>query len=55
VPRLRVVAYITDQLAIDKILDHLGLSPPEEARPPPEARYVPIDDEGRELAGTVAG
>jgi hypothetical protein len=51
---LQVVAYITDQLAINKILDHLGLSPPEEARPPPELRYVPIDDEGRELPGVVA-
>jgi hypothetical protein len=57
-PRLRgplqIVAYVTDQLAINKILDHLGLSPPEEARPPPEVRYVPIDDEGRELPGMVA-
>ncbi len=51
---LQVVAYITDQLAIDEILDHLGLSPPEEARPPPEVRYVPIDDEGRELPVEVA-
>ncbi len=51
---LQVIAYITDQLAINKILDHLGLSPPEEARPPPEVRYVPIGDEGRELPGMVA-
>jgi hypothetical protein len=52
---LQVVAYITDQLAINKILEHLGLSPPEEARPPPEVRYVPVDDEGRELPEVVAG
>jgi hypothetical protein len=51
---LQIVAYITDQLAINEILEHLGLSPPEDARPPPEVRYVPIDDEGRELPGTVA-
>ncbi len=51
---LQVVAYITDQLAINKILEHLGLSPPEEARPPPEVRYVPTDDEGRELPETIA-
>jgi hypothetical protein len=51
---LQVVAYITDQLAINKILEHLGLSPPEEPRPPPEIRYVPIDDEGSELPGMVA-
>ena len=38
------------QMAIGEFLDHLGLSPSEDARPPPEVRYVPIDDEGRELA-----
>jgi Putative transposase len=47
---LKVVAYITDSLAIRQILDHLDLSPPE--KPPPETRdvvRVPIDDEGREI------
>jgi len=47
---LKVVAYITDSLAIRQILDHLGLSPPE--KPPPETRdlvRVPVDDEGREI------
>ena len=45
-----MVAYITDALAIQKILDHLELSPPE--KPPPEIRdvvRVPVDDEGREI------
>ena len=51
---LQIVAYITDQLAINKTLEHLGLSPPEEPRPPPEVRYVPINDEGRELPEMVA-
>jgi hypothetical protein len=48
---LRIVAYITDELSIKRILDHLGLSPPEEAKPPParELVRVPIDDEGREI------
>ncbi len=32
----------------------LGLSPPEIERPPPDIRYVPVDDEGRELEGVVA-
>ncbi len=50
---LQIVAYITDQLAINKILDHLGLTPPEEVRPPPEVRYVPTGDEGWELPGAV--
>jgi hypothetical protein len=47
---LRVVAYITDALAIRQILEHLDLSPPE--KPPPEIRdvvRVPVDDEGREI------
>ena len=37
-----------------KILDHLGLSPPEIERPPPQIRYVPIDDGGREFEAMVA-
>jgi hypothetical protein len=48
---LKIVAYITDELSIKHILDHLGLSPPEE-KPPPETREVvrvPVDDEGREI------
>jgi hypothetical protein len=47
---LKVVAYITDSLAIRQILEHLDLSPPE--KPPPETRdvvRVPVDDEGREI------
>ncbi len=47
---LKVVAYITDSLAIRQILGHLGLSPPE--KPPPQIRdvlRVPVDEEGREI------
>ena len=47
---LTIVAYITDAVAIRRILDHLGLSPPE--KPPPEVRdvvRVPVDEEGREI------
>ena len=46
------MAYITDGLSIRRILQHLGLSPPEE-KPPPQNREVvrvPVDDEGREIA-----
>jgi hypothetical protein len=52
---LKVVAYITDTLAIRRILDHLGLSPPEE--PPPDVREVvrvPVDDQGREIGASPA-
>lgn len=52
---LKVVAYITDSVAIRQILDHLGLSPP--GKPPPVVRElvrVPVDDEGREIAASPA-
>jgi hypothetical protein len=51
---LQIVAYIVDGLSIHRILDHLGLSPPEE-KPPPEVAEVvrvPVDDEGREIGIT---
>ena len=37
---------------ISKIIDHLGLSPPETAKPPPalhEVVRVPVDEQGREI------
>jgi PAS domain-containing protein len=48
---LKVVAYITDSLAIRQILDHRDMSPPEKP-PPPDLRElvrVPVDEEGREI------
>ena len=51
---LAIVGYLHDRSAIHKILDHLGLSPPESQRPPPpEVRYVALDDDGRELGVTA--
>lgn len=49
--QMTLVAFVTDQLAVKRILDHLGLSTPETPRPPPirEIAVVPVDDEGREL------
>jgi len=52
--RLQIVAYINDHFTIKKILDHLGLSPPEIERPPPDIRDVPVDHEGREPHSLVA-
>ncbi len=46
------MAYLHDTVAIKQILDHLGLSPPEESKPPPathEVVRVPVDQEGREM------
>jgi hypothetical protein len=51
---LKVVAYIHDHFTIKRILDHLGLSPPEIERPPPDVRYVPVDHEGREIDTMMA-
>ena len=50
--KLRIVAYLHDQVAIREILDHLDLSPPEDPKPPPamhEVSRVPVDEEGREI------
>jgi len=50
--KLKLVAYLHDTVAIQQILDHLGLSPPEEPKPPPavhEVVRVPVDEEGREM------
>ena len=38
--RMSLIAFVTDQMAIGKILDHLGLSSPQAAKPPPPARDV---------------
>jgi len=41
--------------AIQKILDHLGLSPPEESKPAPATREVvrvPVNDESWEVGVT---
>ena len=50
--KLEIIAYLHDQVSISKILDHLGLSPPETTKPPPavhEVVRVPVDEEGREI------
>ena len=50
--KLKIVAYLHDTVAIKQILDHLGLSPPEEPKPSPEVHdvvRVPVDEQGREM------
>jgi hypothetical protein len=50
--KLKVVAYLQDQVAIRRILAHLGLIPPQEPKPPPavnEVVRVPVDEEGRQI------
>ena len=38
--RMSIIAFVTDQASIGRILDHLGLSTPEAAKPPPPAPEV---------------
>ncbi len=38
--RMAIIAFVTDKLAVPKILDHLGLSTPEAEKPPPPVREV---------------
>ncbi len=50
--KLKIVAYLHDTVAIKQVLDRLGLSPPDESKPPPavhEVVRVPVDEEGREI------
>jgi hypothetical protein len=49
--KLKVVAYVSDQISIKCILEELGLNPPQEEKPPPIRAVVrvPVDDEGREI------
>jgi len=48
---MRLIAFFTEPRSIRTFLQHTGLSPPEQDSPSsvPELRYVPVDDEGREL------
>jgi hypothetical protein len=37
---MNLIAFVTDQLAIGKVLDHLGLSTLEAEKPPPTERKI---------------
>jgi len=37
---MSTIAFVTDHVAIGKILDHLGLSSPQAEEPPPPPREV---------------
>jgi hypothetical protein len=38
--RMSLIAFVTDQLAVGRILDHLGLSTPQAEKPPPLAPEI---------------
>jgi len=44
--RMSILAFVTDQLAIGRILDHLGLREPEQSKPPPPREIHSIAEQG---------
>jgi hypothetical protein len=43
---MQIIAFLTDQLSIRRVLDHLGLRPPEEATPPPPRDLLRVAEQG---------
>ncbi len=44
--RMSILAFVSDQHAIGRILDHLGLRPPERDRPPPALEILRVAERG---------
>jgi hypothetical protein len=44
--RMSIIAFVTDQVAVGKILDHLGLSTPEAERSPPVQEVLRVAENG---------
>jgi hypothetical protein len=44
--KMQILAFLTDQLSIRRILDHLGLSPTQEAKPPPIQELLRVAEQG---------
>ena len=49
--KLKIIAYVSHEISVKRILAELGLTPPEDEKPPPvrEVIFLPVDDEGREI------
>jgi hypothetical protein len=49
--KLKIIAYVSDEISVKRILAELGLSPPEDEKPPPvrQVVFLPVDEEGREI------
>jgi len=45
---MQIVALLTDQLSIRKVLDHLGLAPTQEAKPPPPRELLRVAEQGED-------
>ena len=44
--RMSILAYVSDQHSIGRILEHLGLRPPERDRPPPALEILRVAEQG---------
>jgi hypothetical protein len=44
--KMQMIAFLTDQLSIRKILDHLGLSAPPQDKPPPAREILRVAEQG---------
>ena len=47
--RMSIVAFVTDSFAIQRILDHLGLSPSQQEKPPPIRDVLRLASDGSVL------
>jgi hypothetical protein len=43
---MQMIAFLTDQLSIKRILDHLGLSEPPQDKPPPAREILRVAEQG---------
>jgi hypothetical protein len=44
--KMQMIAFLTDQLSIRRILDHLGLSTPPQNKPPPVREILRVTEHG---------
>jgi hypothetical protein len=44
--KMQMIAFLTDQLSIKRILDHLGLSEPPQDKPPPVREVLRVAEQG---------
>ena len=44
--RMSILGFVSDQLAVGRVLDHLGLSAPEAAKPLPIREIVRVAEHG---------
>jgi hypothetical protein len=44
--KMQTIAFLTDQLSIKRILDHLGLSTPPQDKPPPVREVLRVAEQG---------